>query len=120
VAVLGPDGRSRSVAVTGWPAVIDGPHDPGAYRLTTPTGRTQYVAVRPDPRESVLTPCSEDDRRKVEDTVGRLGHIGTLDEIADDPDGGAGGREVWWVTMLAVVGLLGLEVWYTRRLSKVL
>jgi hypothetical protein len=116
VAVLRPDGRSRSVAVTGWPAVIDGPHDPGAYRLTTPTGRTQYVAVRPDPRESVLTPCSEDDRRKVADAVGRLGYVGSMDEITDDP-GAAGGREVWWVLMLVVVGLLGLEVWYTRRLS---
>jgi hypothetical protein len=118
VAVLGPDGRSRSVAVTGWPAVVAGPHDPGAYRLTTPSGRTQYFAVRPDPLESVLTPCSEEDRRKVADAVGRLAYIGSMSEITDDP-GGAGGRELWWVLMLAVVGLLGLEVWYTRRVSKV-
>jgi hypothetical protein len=118
VAVLGPDGRPRSVAVTGWPAVIAGPHDPGAFRLTTSSGRTQYFAVRPDPRESVLTPCPEEDRRRVAEAVGRLAYIGAMDEITDDP-GGAGGRELWWVLMLAVVGLLGLEVWYTRRVSKV-
>ncbi|HET6575353.1 MAG TPA: VWA domain-containing protein [Fimbriiglobus sp.] len=116
VAVLGPDGRSLSVATTGWPAVIDGPHDPGAYRLTTPTGRTQYYAVRPDPREAVLTSCSEEDMRKVANVVGRLVSISSIDDIRDDP-GTAGGREVWWVLMLAVVGLLGAEVWYTRQLS---
>lgn len=116
VAVTGPDGRSRSVASTGWPAVIDGPHDPGAYRLTTPAGRTQYFAVRPDPREAVLTPCSEEDRRKVANLIGRLVSVSSIDEIRDDP-GGAGGREVWWVLMLVVVGLLGAEVWYTRRLG---
>lgn len=119
VGMLGPDGRSRSVGVTGWPVVIDGPHDPGDYRLTTPAGRTHYVAVSPDPRESVMTPCSEGDRHKVAAAVGRLGYIGSMDEITDDPDG-TGGHELWWVLMLAVVGLLGLEVWYTRRLSKLL
>ncbi len=116
VSVTGPDNRTRSVAVTGWPAVIDGPHDPGAYRLTTPAGRTHYVAVRPDPRESVLTPCSVEDRQKVAELVGRLGYIASMDEITDDP-ADADGREVWWVLLLAVVGLFGLEVWYTRRLS---
>jgi hypothetical protein len=39
-----------------------------------------------------------------------------MDEITDDP-ADAYGREVWWVILLAVVGLFGLEVWYTRRLS---
>lgn len=116
VAVLGPDGRSRSLPVTGWPLVIDGPHDPGSYRLTTSAGRTQYFAVRPDPRESVLTLYTDEDRRKVADAVGRLEYIGSMDEITDDPDTVAG-RELWWVLMLAVVALLGLEVWYTRRLS---
>ncbi len=117
VAVLGPDGRSRAVPAAGWPVVLDGPHDPGAYRLTTPAGRTHHFAVRPDPREAVLTPCSDDDRRRVAEAVGRLSYIASADAITDDPGDGPARREVWWVLMLVVVGLLGLEVWYTRRLS---
>jgi hypothetical protein len=117
LAVLGPDGRSRAVPAAGWPAAIDGPHDPGAYRLTTPAGRTHYFAVRPDPREAVLTPCSEDDRRRVAEAVGRLSYVASADEITDDPGDGPARRELWWVLMLVVMGLLGLEVWYTRRLS---
>jgi hypothetical protein len=117
VTVLDPGGQSHSVPVAGWPAVIDGPHDPGAYRLTTPAGRTHYFAVRHDPQEAVLTPCSDEDRLKVSEAVGRLAYISTPDEITDDPHGPAR-REGWWLLMIVVVGLLGLEVWYTRRLSR--
>jgi hypothetical protein len=116
VVVVGPDGRSRSVAVSGWPAVIDAPHDPGTYRLMTPTGRTLHIAVRPDPRESVLTPCLDEDRQKVAKAVGRLAYIDSVSEITDDVHDSAG-REIWWLLMMAVVGLLVLEVWYTRLLS---
>lgn len=117
VTVQGPDGRTSSVPVSAWPLVADGPHDPGAYKLTTPAGRTHYVAVRPDPREAVLTPASDDDRRKVAEALGRLEYVTSPNEIPFDAGDGPPRRELWWLLMLTVLGLLGLELWYTRRLA---
>jgi len=113
VTLTGPDGLSRAVAVTAWPLVLHGPHDPGPYRLTTPSGRTHYLTVRSDPREMVLTPCTEDDRRTVADAIGTLAYITNPDEIAD-PEHQT--RELWWLLLVLVLVLLGLEVWFTRRL----
>lgn len=116
VAVFGPDGRTKSVSVSAWPMVLEGPHDPGAYRLTTPAGRTNSIAVRPDPREAELTPASTDDLQKVAATVSRLTYVTTPAEVGTDAGDGPALREVWWLLMVGVLGLLGLELWYTRRL----
>jgi hypothetical protein len=117
VTLVGPDGRSRSQVATAWPAVFPGPHDPGSYRLTTPAGRTVVYAVRPDPREAVLTPASEDDRRKVAEAVGKLTDISSPDEVSSSGADGLPERELWGLMMTLVLGLLGLELWYTRRLA---
>lgn len=118
VTVVGPTGRPKTVAADAWPVVCDGTADPGAYRLTTPSGRTVYFAVRNDAREADLTPAGDDDRRRVADAVGGLTYITSADEITDqEADGRAAAVEVWWLLLLLVVGLLAVEVWYTRRLT---
>ncbi len=70
--------------------------------------------VRPDPRESDLTPCSEDDRRRVSELV-PMEYVDGL-----QPSHAAAGpppQDLWWVFMIAVVLLLCGEVWLTRRLA---
>jgi hypothetical protein len=117
VTVVAPDGRSRTTAVSTWPAVIDGTTDPGAYKLTTPNGRAVYFAVRNDSREAVLTPCGEDDRKRVADAVGGLSYVSSPDEITEQSGGQPATKELWWVLLVVVIGLLAAEVWYTRRLT---
>lgn len=117
ITVQSPDGNTRTLPAVTWPVVVDGTMDPGAYKLTTPAGRQVYFAVRTDPREAVLTPCSEDDRKKVADIVPGLSHV----EAEDDPKKAASSvpvsKELWWLLLLIVLGLLVFELWYTRKLT---
>jgi hypothetical protein len=117
VTVVNPDGRTRTVNVSMWPAVIDGTIDPGAYKLITPSGRVVYYAVRNDSREAVLTPCGEEDRKRVADAVGGLTYVSSANEITEKGGGQPVTKELWWVLLIVVIGLLALEVWYTRRLT---
>jgi hypothetical protein len=117
VSVVGPDGRTRTVNVESWPVVIDGTTDPGAYKLTTPNGRTVYFAVRNDSREAVLTPCGDEDKQRVADAVGGLTYVTSADQITADGGGRPATKELWWVLLMLVIGLLATEVWYTRRLT---
>jgi hypothetical protein len=79
---------------------------------------TVYYAVHSDdPAEFDLTPATAAERARVAAQVpmtyerdgDRL--LGTLVRQAD-------AQEMWWVLMLAVIGLLCAEVWLTRRISR--
>jgi hypothetical protein len=67
-----------------------------------------------DLRESNLARCSEDDWRKVHERL----PVRWQSESSANISAAEGPRqELWWLVMLAVVGLLCLEVWMTRRLA---
>lgn len=117
ITVQSPDGNTRTLPALTWPVVVDGTMDPGAYRLTTPAGRQVFFAVRTDPREAVLTPCSEDDMRKVAEVVPGLTHVETEDDLEQASARVPATRELWWLLLLLVLGLLLFELWYTRRLT---
>ena len=57
VILLRPDGVSTTIPVKTWPVVYEATRNPGAYTLTTASGRLCYFAVQPDPREADLTSC---------------------------------------------------------------
>jgi hypothetical protein len=118
VTVHPPDAAPRVVPVDRWPLVFNDTKDPGAYKLVTANGQTQYFAVRTDPRESVLTPNSPDDRKKVADAVAGLQYVTSLDDVETQRGSGPQTREIWWMLLLIVIGILGMEVWYTRKLAK--
>ncbi|QEL20171.1 BatA domain-containing protein [Limnoglobus roseus] len=118
VTITVPDGPAKVIQPKSWPVVFDATRDPGAYKLTTVGGRTFYYAVRSDPQESVLTPCADDDKKRVADAVKTLTYITSPDEIEAKRGEGAQTREVWWVLLIIVLCLLGSEVWYTRALSR--
>ncbi|HEY2787200.1 MAG TPA: VWA domain-containing protein [Fimbriiglobus sp.] len=118
VTVYAPEAAPRVLPVDKWPLVFNGTKDPGAYKLVTAAGQVQYFAVRTDPRESVLTPNSADDRKKIAEAVPGMQYVNSLDDIETQRGSGPQTREIWWVLLLIVIGILGVEVWYTRRLAK--
>jgi hypothetical protein len=69
-----------------------------------------------DPRESDLTRCSDDDWRKVRDRL----PVAWQEETAGEPSIAppeTHREELWWLLLLAVIGLLCSEVWMTRRMA---
>jgi hypothetical protein len=96
--------------------VFEGTRETGVYRLTAGEQVIPYV-VRPDPRESDLTPASDDDRAKVAKQVpmtyedDRAAMLNTMTLATQR-------HEVWWLLLAGVVGLLCCEVLMTRWLVK--
>lgn len=83
-----------------------------AYLAAPPTVR----AAPPDLRESDLRRCDDDDEAK----VARLLPVALRAEAAD-AEGASVARprqELWWLLLLAALGLLCGEVWLTRRLVR--
>jgi len=117
VTVQSPDGNTRTLPAQSWPVVVDGTTDPGAYKLTTPAGRQVYFAVRTDPREAVLTPCTEEDRKKVADIVPGLSYLAPGEDATEAAGDVPVSQELWWLLLMIVVGLLVFELWYTRKLT---
>jgi von Willebrand factor type A domain/Aerotolerance regulator N-terminal len=120
VTVQPPEGAAKLLQPKTWPVIFDATRDPGAYKLTTVGGRVHYYAVRSDPQESVLTPCSPEDQKKVCDVVKKMKWIENPSEIesSDTNDDGPPTREVWWLPMLLALAFLLCEVWYTRSLAR--
>jgi hypothetical protein len=85
----------------------------GAYQLTGRDGEALYFVSMPDPGESEMQPCSDEERQTVLQRTG-LRPFGQ----ADDASTQAKPTEVWWLFLLAVVGFLLAEIWLTRRQVK--
>jgi hypothetical protein len=78
-------------------------------------GPSLPVVVRPDPRESDLTPQTEDDLTPLREWV-------RIDEGdgAEAPAASVANtqtHEVWWLFLVGVIGLLCTELWLTRRMA---
>lgn len=117
VTVHSPDDASRTVPVNTWPLVYDGTRDAGAYRLSTAGGRTFYYAVRNDVQESVLTPCSAEDRKTVADLVPELQYVNSTNDMAASLTDGPQSREIWVLMVVLMAMFLIFEIIFTRRLA---
>jgi len=117
VQIAFPDGSTQTIPVKSWPAVIEKTTDPGAYQLTTPSGRRIDFSVRNDPREAVLTPCSDDDRAAIRKSLGNLEFIAKPEEVVAESVEAGTPREFWWLFLVIVLFMLIGEMWYTRKLS---
>ena len=118
VALHPPSGPVRTIPCKAWPAVIDGTHLAGAYRVVSPAGQSTYFSVCPESGESELTPCTDDERDRVRKIIPQLDYITGLDEMAIPSNGRPAGRELWWLFMILALGLLLIETRSTRALSK--
>jgi hypothetical protein len=99
------------------PGVDGGTREVGVYRLKTPEGGPVYYVVRSDPRESDLTPCTEQDRERVA-AILPVKYENDRNRLAGAWVSETHRQEFWWWLLWGVMGLLCFEVWVTRRLVK--
>jgi hypothetical protein len=97
--------------------VHEGNPETGVYRLRTPEGRTVYYVARPDPRESDLSPCTDEDRARVARLL-PVRYENEREQIAAALADSGRRQEYWWWLLLGLVGLLCAEVLMTRRMVK--
>jgi hypothetical protein len=111
-----PEIDEETLDVKSWPWVYDNTGAIGVYRVQASAGgRAWSFVVPPDLRESDLTRCTDDDWRKVRDRLPIAWHAeAARDDSLVTPE--ARREELWWLFLLAVLGLLCMEVWMTRRL----
>jgi hypothetical protein len=109
-----PEAPVRSIEINSLPWQFADTGAIGVYRLEV-DGKRRALVVPPDLAESDLTRCSDDDWRRVRD---RLPISWVTDESAPTVVSEDGGREeLWWLLLLAVMGLLCVEIWMTRRMA---
>ena len=118
VTITPPDAPAKLIPTRQWPLVYGETKEPGAYKLATVGGRNFYYAVRSDPNESVLTPCNEDDRKRVAALVKPLEYVDKPGEVEAKRGEGPQTREVWWLALVLVLLMLVGEVAYTRALAR--
>ncbi|HEY8503494.1 MAG TPA: hypothetical protein VIL46_02855, partial [Gemmataceae bacterium] len=117
VRVEEPDGTVRQVAAEAWPAVVEQTRLTGVYKVTSDGGETRYYVVRPDAAESVLTPCTEEDREKVAGYFPDLRYVTDVDQVMQELNRADRDQEFWPLFMLLVIVLLCGEIWLTRRMA---
>jgi hypothetical protein len=110
-----PDIKTKTIDVQGETWTHENTGAIGVYQVQTPKRSWAFV-VPPDLREANLARMSEDDWRRVRDrlpvTWQGAGATGANGDSAD-----ARREELWWLFLLAVLGLLCMEVWMTRRMA---
>jgi Aerotolerance regulator N-terminal/von Willebrand factor type A domain len=111
-----PDSEPKPLAATDGQLVFDDTREPGVYRVVhAATAQTRYFVVQADARESDLTPASDADRQRIRKLFPTLVYTNDRREVIDGLLRSPQPTELWWLVMLAVIGLLGVEVWLTRR-----
>jgi hypothetical protein len=96
--------------------VFEGTRETGIYRLNAGDQAIPYV-VQPDPRESDLTPCGEEERARVAKLI-PMDYEDDRSEILKTMTVATQQHEVWWLMLVGVVALLCCEVLMTRWLVK--
>ena len=104
---------------TAWPLVVPITAEPGAYKLTLPSGRTVDYAVQHDVREANLKPCEPAD---VERVAAVLGPVKPLEEFGKEPPvkqrEETAQHEFWWLVLGLVLLLFFVELLMTKRLNR--
>jgi hypothetical protein len=93
---------------------------PGVYqavRASRPQDAPEYFVVDFDRAESNLTPLDDAGRERLT-AKDRLKFIRDVDEWTEAVEADSPRAEVWWMALLAVLGLLVFEVAMTRRLVR--
>lgn len=92
-------------------------HQVGPYALTWGPGRKAWFVVPPDLKESDPTPLEEKERALhglLPWNIVTEPHPPASSLSEERADNKA---EIWWALLLAVILLLCLEIWYTRRMA---
>src|SRR5438105_4538977 len=85
-------------------------------RRSAAGGWVHYYVVRGDPGEADLTPCSDADRARVAGLLPTLRYVTRLDEVTPETVESAPPYDWGWLLVLALVALLGVELFLARRM----
>lgn len=115
IDVKRPDHRRDALTVSQWPAVYERTEEPGIYEFNFSDGQRVFYVVDSDRLESELLCASDADRQLLAAAVqiryaSEPGQVGVAILGADHRE------DIWWCLMLAVIALLCLEIWMTRRM----
>jgi hypothetical protein len=95
--------------------IYEGTLQAGVYRLRTPKKQTIHYVVPADGNESDLTPGDDEDRDRVAKLLG-VQYADDRGTIFRGFSTGVQRQELWWILLVALLALLCLEVWMTRRM----
>jgi hypothetical protein len=111
----GPGKLVRSKTASAWPLIWEEPGSVGTYRLDIENGPSLPFVVHSDPRESDLTPQTDEDFAPLRDWVriDGLSEGGALSDAATELQT----QEVWWLFLAGVIGLFCTELWLTRCMA---
>ena len=110
-----PEGKPASLKIEAWPWIFNNTGAVGPYRLQADQCQNQYFVVQGDARESDLTPCTEEDQRKVARWLPIVyGLENATGEVADVDQR----QDLSWLFLIGVIVLLCGEVWWTRRMVR--
>lgn len=120
VTVEMPDGVPRRREVTSWPLDFDETRETGIYKLKTDSGKVNYYVVQPDSSESMMASCEENDRKAVQSFFpeGRFVYENDRGKIKELFEKNVNPPHLWWLFLLAVLGLLLAELAFTRSLAR--
>lgn len=110
-----PEMAAKTIDVKSWPWVYANTGAIGVYQVHAGDRSWSFV-VPPDLAEATLTRCTADDWRTIRERL----PIIWQSESTDAPTGSPSEprrEELWWLLLLAVLGLLCSEVWMTRRMA---
>ena len=107
-----PEVASKTVQVRDWPWTDADTGAIGLYRIEREDGTRQFFVVPPDLGESADRRCTDDEWSRVLRLLPMPSTTGASVESA------AGRHDLWWLFLVAVIGLLCSEVYITRRLAR--
>ncbi len=111
-----PDVPPKTFDVPAWPWRYTETSTIGRYDVTSSNGKYLPFAVEPDPGESDLTRCTDDDRRRIRERL-PIVFSDSSDSTATSAVDDTSREEIWWLLLIAVLAFLCVEVWMTRRVA---
>jgi len=117
VTIQPPGGTPKRIDVKAWPLVYEETREPGVYELKTEGGQIAYFVVNSDSRESEMKPLDDADREKLTKLYPSMKFVKEIPEVMEELNRETTQQELWWLFMLAVVGMLLAEIWMTRRIA---
>jgi hypothetical protein len=111
-----PDGPPQPLNVEHWPYDCVQARATGVYKLQVGGGPPAWFVVQPDPEESDLTPCRDEDWKGLASLVPV--HYGNepAEVVAPEQDSSQA-LDLWWLVLIGVMAMLCGEVWLTRRMA---
>lgn len=112
------NGEPRAFTAERWPWVGPQAGRTGPASLSWGLGKRTWFVVPLDPRESDLTPPSEEEEEALARLIPFEEIASPTEAFMSDGETRPDSVDIWWILLLAVVFFLCAEIWFTRRIAK--